>query len=104
MDHNDVIANTPVSSTFLIVPVGTAKTDIAEITSKLNAADPTIVEGPSSPGVDPRVYSVSITERRISGALDPNAIKVRFAIVGFQTVTVYFCMFPSSSSYGISLV
>ena len=52
---------------------------------KLKAAEPTIVEGPSSPGFEPRVYTVSTTLRRISGALDPRAISVRFATVGFQT-------------------
>jgi hypothetical protein len=55
MAHTAVIANTPVSSTFFTEPFGTAKIDIADITRRLKAADPTIVEGPSSPGVDPRV-------------------------------------------------
>lgn len=55
---------------------------------KLKAAEPTIVEGPSSPGVDPSVYAVSMTLRRISGALDPRAMRVRLATVGFQTLTL----------------
>jgi len=56
--------------------------------SKLKAADPTIVDGPSSPGQAPKFMEVSRTARRISGALEPNAIRVRFATVGFQTVTL----------------
>jgi hypothetical protein len=43
--------------------------DTAVITKKLNAAEPTIVDGPSSPGVDPRLETVSITDNMISGAL-----------------------------------
>lgn len=46
-----------------------------------------MVDGPNSPGFDPRVVSVSMTESRISGALDPRAMRVRLAIVGFQTLT-----------------
>jgi hypothetical protein len=43
--------------------------DIDEITSRLKAADPTIVDGPSSPGFWPKFITVSIMERKISGAL-----------------------------------
>jgi hypothetical protein len=43
--------------------------DTAEITSMLKAADPTIVDGPSSPGIDPNLEIVSMTESMISGAL-----------------------------------
>ena len=87
--------------------------DTAEITSKLNAADPTIVEGPSCPGVAPKVRIVSIRESKISGALyiikfkdylDPRAIRVRLAIVGFQTVTLILCFSPCSSSTTTSFV
>ena len=58
-----------------------------EMTRKLKAAEPTMVEGPSSPGLDPRVCRVSMTLSRISGAEEPRAMRVRFATVGFQTET-----------------
>jgi len=61
------------------------------ITSKLKAADPTIVDAPSFPGHADlaRPVIVSITASKISGALEPRAIKDKFAIVAFQTVTFY---------------
>lgn len=68
------------------------------MTRKLKAADPTMVEGPSSPGVLPRVCTVSMTLRRISGALEPRAIKVRLAIVGFQTATLVLTNSPVYAS------
>ena len=56
---------------------------------RLKAADPTIVAGPKTPGVSfSKVVTVSIIESRISGADDPRAIKVRLAMVGFQTLTL----------------
>ena len=60
------------------------------MTRKLNAADPTIVDGPNSPAFCPRVETVSMTFKRISGALEPSAINVRFATVGFHTFTFVF--------------
>ena len=66
---------------------------------KLNEADPTMVDGPSSPGVDPRVYTVSMTLRRISGALEPRAIRVRLATVGFHTFTLVSTICPVYGSY-----
>lgn len=68
-----------------------ATTQIAIITCKLNAAEPTIVPGPSSPASKLR-ETVSIKDKRISGAELPKAIRVRFATVSFQT-------FISTSSY-----
>jgi hypothetical protein len=62
----------------------------------LNAADPTMVEGPSSPGVPSRLETVSITERRISGAEEPRAMRDKFATVGFQTSN------STSTSYSLS--
>jgi hypothetical protein len=54
---------------FLTSP-STDAMDTAMITKKLKAADPTIVEGPSSPGVEPKLETVSMSESRISGALN----------------------------------
>ena len=64
------------------------------MTSKLKAADPTIVLGPSSPGHPPRLVTVSMTESKISGADEPRAIRVRFATVGFHRET--FLVFVTS--------
>ena len=57
------------------------------ITNRLNAPEPTILLGPSSPAFCPKFYRDSITASKISGAEEPRAIKVRFAIVGFQIAT-----------------
>ena len=65
------------------------------MTKRLKEADPTIVEAPSSPGHLPSLVTVSSTARRISGADDPRAIRVRFATVGFQKVTFFYIIFPS---------
>ena len=91
-----VTMKTPTSSIFFIDPVGTAIIDTPEIMSKLNAALPTIVEGPSSPGFYPNFNNVSITESRISGAEEPSAMRVRLATVGFQIWVVIVLYSPLS--------
>ena len=58
--------------------------ETAEMISKLKAAEPTIVYGPSSLGMSPKLDNVSARERMISGAEEPRAMSVRFAMVGFQ--------------------
>ena len=67
-----------------------------EMTRKLKAAEPTMVEAPSLPGAWPSVETVSIILSKISGALEPRAISVRFAIVGFQTEIFFSTRCPSS--------
>lgn len=60
-----VIVKTPKSATFFTSGLDTAITETPEITRKLNAAEPTIVDGPSFPGALPRVVTVSIMDKRI---------------------------------------
>lgn len=71
--------------------------EIALMTSKLKEAEPTMVEAPSSPGHLPRLVHVSKTARRISGALEPRAMRVKLATVAFQKRTFLCLSFPSPS-------
>jgi hypothetical protein len=68
-----------------------------EITSRLKAAEPTIVAAPSSPGVYPSFITVSKTLSIISGALDPRAMRVRLATVEFHTTTSFLIVLALAS-------
>jgi hypothetical protein len=62
---------------------GTATTQTPVIINRLYAADPTIVDGPSSPEKK-SLPTISMMLSKISGAEEPSAISVRFATVAFQ--------------------
>ena len=69
-----------------------------EITKRLKAAEPTMVEGPSSGGDSLIVTAVCRTFKRISGADEPRAIRDKLAIVSFQTLYSKRTYSPFSSS------
>ena len=85
MEKKEVHLKTVSSSIDRVSPVGIAMTHTEEIARRLKAADPTMVEGPSFPGSWSKLRMVSMSASIISGALDPRAMSVRFAIVGFST-------------------
>ena len=59
---------------------------VAVTLNKLKAAAPTMAPGPNSP--DLKLFpTVSMIERRISEAEEPNAMSVKFATVAFQIGT-----------------
>mmetsp|Transcript_53414 Transcript_53414/g.84935 ORF Transcript_53414/g.84935 Transcript_53414/m.84935 type:complete len:201 (-) Transcript_53414:48-650(-) len=93
-DEIEVTQNTAVPSTILISGAGMAATQTELMTKRLKAAEPTIVAGPNFPAKYLFPKS-SVADKIISGADDPRAIRVRFAIVGFQTFRRNFCLVPS---------
>merc|ERR1719240_3282 len=84
MEYADVVRNTAYCLILRVSPGGIATMHTAVMTIRLNAAEPTIVDGPSSPELKPSLRT-STTERRISGADEPSAISVRLATVAFHT-------------------
>mmetsp|Transcript_61916 Transcript_61916/g.175832 ORF Transcript_61916/g.175832 Transcript_61916/m.175832 type:complete len:374 (-) Transcript_61916:1129-2250(-) len=82
-----VTAKTAGCSIIRVCPGSSAQMQTAEMTKRLNAALPTIVDVPSLPISKPP-KTTSITESKISGAEEPRAISVRFATVGFHTFTL----------------
>ena len=70
----------------LFSPAGMAMMQTAQMASRLKAADPTMVPGPSSP-LSNLLPTISMQESRISGAELPKAIRVKLATVPFHTGT-----------------
>ena len=66
-----------------VAGAGTPMIHTPVIQNRLKAAEPTMVPGPSSPALKP-FPAISMHDRRISGALEPRAINVRFATVSFH--------------------
>ena len=61
---------------------------------RLNEAEPTIVNGPSSPAGYLSLPHVSTTLSKISGADEPRAMRERLAMVAFHTGTSTKNLFP----------
>ena len=95
----DVTMNTPRSSIFY--GSSTDGMHTALMNKRLNAAEPTMVDGPSSPAGSPSLPHVSTTASKISGAEDPRAMSERFAMVAFQTGTSTFTVYPVASMISI---
>ena len=86
-DANAVILNTPMSTIMRVSPFGMPRTHTAVMTSRLNAAEPTMVDRPSSPATK-LPSRISYTESRISGAASRrHEREVRDGRVQILTVT-----------------
>mmetsp|Transcript_5229 Transcript_5229/g.13440 ORF Transcript_5229/g.13440 Transcript_5229/m.13440 type:complete len:257 (+) Transcript_5229:713-1483(+) len=85
MEKTVVTRYTSVPSILFVSGASMAETQTALIISRLNAALPTMVDGPSVPAKKPSMHS-SVADSRISGADEPSAINERFAMVPFQVL------------------
>ena len=84
LPENAVTAKTLTLAMRRVSPVGMEVMQMAEMTSRLKAADPTMVPGPSSPATK-FLPMISMTDSRISGADVPRASRDRLATVSFHT-------------------
>jgi hypothetical protein len=81
-----VTRNTLNLSILLVSSPGIDKIHIPVMHIRLKAAEPIMVPGPNAPALK-SLKTTSIIESNISGALDPSAIKVKFATVPFHVLT-----------------
>lgn len=91
-EKNAVTPNTSRPCTFRTSGAG-ANTQTAEMMRRLKEAEPTMVDGPRGSAAESKEKHTPTTFSRISGAEEPNAMRVRLATVAFQKYSFSPCAF-----------